>query len=97
MQPNIIKIDGSIIASINEDEHSATLAKMLTSISGSMNLKTTAVRVTTEDVYETVKSFGISHAQGLHIGEAVPAKESNEIMPQLDAAPEAVESEVETV
>jgi len=69
INPDIIKIDGSIIKNIMTDKKSQVLTKAINDFSHSLGIKTVAEFVSDEDIFIKVSSLGIDFAQGYYISE----------------------------
>ncbi len=69
INPDIIKIDGSIVKNISNDKKSQVLIKAINDFSHSLSIKTVAEFVCDEDVFMKVASLGIDYAQGYYISE----------------------------
>jgi len=67
-----IKIDGLFIKQISQDETSRVMVEAIHSIGRTMNLKTIAEFVESEEILEVVRSIGIDYAQGYHLGKPEP-------------------------
>ncbi len=69
INPDILKIDGSIIKNIVTDKKSQVLAEAINNFSHSLEIETVAEFVSSEDVFMKVASLGVDYAQGYYIGE----------------------------
>jgi len=67
-----IKIDGLFIKQISQDQTSRVMVEAIHSIGRTMNLKTIAEFVESEEILEVVRSIGIDYAQGYHLGKPEP-------------------------
>lgn len=67
-----IKIDGSLIKTIDTNRNNEILVQMIVKISKKMNIKTVAEFVHSESVYKKIKELGIDYAQGYYISEPLP-------------------------
>ena len=74
MQLNIdvIKIDGSLIKTIDTDKRSQIISTTIIDFSRQLELSTVAEFVHNESVLDYVRSIGIDYVQGYHLGEPVP-------------------------
>ena len=68
LQTDYIKIDGSMIKNINDDENMKEIVKTIIDFSKKMNYKTIAEFVFSEEVYKSVKELDIDYSQGYYIG-----------------------------
>jgi EAL domain-containing protein (putative c-di-GMP-specific phosphodiesterase class I) len=69
INPDIIKIDGSIIKDIKDSEKSQVLTEAINNFSHSLGIQTVAEFVSDEDIFMKVASLGIDYAQGYYISE----------------------------
>jgi len=69
LEPNFIKIDGSIIKNIATDSKSFIIAKNIVQFANELNIKTIAEYVHNQDVYDKVNELGIYGKQGYYIGK----------------------------
>ncbi len=69
IKPDYIKIDGSLIREINNDEKSLEIVKAIVKFSKALNIKTVAEYIHSKEVYETVTSLGVDEFQGFYLGE----------------------------
>ena len=70
LKANYIKIDGSIIEHILNDERALEVVKSLVSFAKKSNMKTIAEFVSSKELDIVVKSLGVDYAQGYHYGRA---------------------------
>ena len=64
-----IKIDGSLIRNITIDPKHALVVESIKDFATKMGAKTIAEFVSSEEIFEKIKSIGIDYAQGYHIGK----------------------------
>jgi len=69
---DILKIDGSLIKSLDTDLNAQTIVNAITVFSKRLGLKTVAEFVHTEAVYEKALSMGIDYFQGYYLDEPSP-------------------------
>jgi len=69
MQPDYIKIDGSIIKNIDTDTSAQAITETIVSFSKKLNIKTIAEFVHSESVLNMVKKLGVDYSQGYLLGE----------------------------
>lgn len=68
-RPDYIKIDGSLIKSINEDKNSYEIVKSIVEFSKALNIKVIAEYIHSEEVFNTVLEMGVNEFQGYYLGE----------------------------
>ena len=71
MEPDFLKIDGSLIKNI-ENEKDFDVVKSIVDFAKMYNIKTIAEFVENEDIYVLVKELGIDYSQGYYFGRPVP-------------------------
>ena len=72
MNADIIKVDGSFVSELKENDKMALIVKTIVDLAKSLNIDTVAEFVKDEYTYETVKELGIDYAQGYFIGKPKP-------------------------
>lgn len=72
IQPDYIKIDGSVIKHIAEDEKSRLLLDSMAYFAHKMNTQTVAEFVETKEIQDLVLQFGITYSQGYHFSQPQP-------------------------
>ena len=72
LKVDLIKIDGSIIRHIHEDEHSFLIAQTIAHFAHSLGVKTVAEHVHCAEVLEKTKMLGIDFSQGFFCGQPLP-------------------------
>ena len=77
IQPDGIKIDGSLIENILENENNQKIVKTIVSFSKEANIKTIAEFVENEKIFEFLKEIGIDYYQGYYFSP--PREDINEI------------------
>ena len=73
LNPDVVKIDGSIIKNILIDKNSEIIVKTIVSFAKEMKIKTVAEFVENEEIFEKLKSFGVDYFQGYYFS---PPKEN---------------------
>jgi len=68
-QPDILKIDGSLIKNIATNTYCKKIVETIHSFAQKINVKTVAEFVSDEEIFNEVKSIGIDYAQGYYIGK----------------------------
>lgn len=69
LNPDFIKIDGSLIKDINTNQKSYELIKSIVSLSKALNIATVAEYVHSSEVFETTWKLGIDYFQGYYFGQ----------------------------
>lgn len=69
IQPDFIKIDGSIIKNIDSDTSAQVITETIVNFSRKLNIKTIAEFVHSESVLAMVKELGVDYSQGYLLGE----------------------------
>jgi len=64
-----LKIDGSFVKEINNDEIDRAMVTSIHQIGDVMSLKTVAEKVENEEILAILKLIGIDYAQGFHLGQ----------------------------
>ena len=72
LRVDFIKIDGSLIKNIHQNEEMKIIVKTIVSFAKELNIKTIAEYVHSKEVLECVKEIGIDYAQGFYIGKPNP-------------------------
>lgn len=69
LDPDFIKIDGSIIKNILHDEGTLRITELINDFAKNINTKTIAEFVCDEKISEKVQEIGIDYMQGYHFGK----------------------------
>jgi PAS domain S-box-containing protein/diguanylate cyclase (GGDEF)-like protein len=69
LDADFIKIDGSLIKSIDKNEDSRIITEAIIAFSKKLGSKTVAEFVHNEEIYEKVRSMGADFSQGYYLGE----------------------------
>lgn len=69
LEPNFIKIDGSIIRNILHDKNSQILTQTIVSMANKLNIKIIAEFVSSKEIHDAVMFLGIDYSQGYYFGE----------------------------
>ncbi len=72
IDPDFIKIDGSLIKDIDTDENVKIVVQTMVNFATRMNIETIAEYVHSSTVLSEVKSLGINYSQGFHIDKPKP-------------------------
>ncbi len=68
-QPDILKIDGSLIKNIVDDSYSRHVVESILVFARKQNIKTIAEFVINEEIHKLIKELGIDYSQGYYLGE----------------------------
>ncbi len=68
-QPDIIKLDGSLIKNIHQNKYSKDIVETIKNFADKQNIKTVAEFVSCKEVYDEVTALGIDYLQGFYLGE----------------------------
>jgi EAL domain-containing protein (putative c-di-GMP-specific phosphodiesterase class I) len=71
-QPDILKIDGSLIKNIETSEYSLAVVKTIVTFAKSQNIKTIAEYAENKEIFEILKSLDIDYSQGYYFGKPAP-------------------------
>jgi len=71
-QPDILKIDGSLIKDIVTNSYSRSIVKSIVIFAKEQKLQTIAEFIENKDIYETIKELGIDYSQGYYFGRPSP-------------------------
>ncbi|MCV6608762.1 MAG: EAL domain-containing protein [Campylobacterales bacterium] len=69
---DLLKIDGSIVKEIINDEDSYKIVKTIINFAKDLGIRVVAEYVFSKEVYDKVKDLGVDFVQGYHIGEPNP-------------------------
>jgi len=72
MNPDYIKIDGSLIKDIDKDKNAQIIVETIVSFAQKLGIKTIAEYVHSSTVLSCVKSLGIDYSQGFYIDKPSP-------------------------
>ena len=71
-QPDILKIDGSLVKNIEKDRFSRNLIEVIVNFAKRQNLQTIAEFVENENIYRILKEMGVDFSQGYYFGKPEP-------------------------
>lgn len=71
IKPNYIKIDGSLVRDICENEQHARVVEGIYDFAQSLDIQTIAEFVSSEQIYDDIKDIGIEFVQGFYLGEVM--------------------------
>ncbi|OBK48936.1 hypothetical protein A5655_03180 [Mycobacterium sp. 1081908.1] len=77
LRPDIIKIDGELIAGIDEDPVKRALATALNSLASELQAKLVAEGVETPSQLQTLIRLGVEYGQGIHLGQPQPGADTS--------------------
>ena len=69
LEPDYLKIDGSLIKNIDHDQRSYNIVKTIVTFARSLNIKVIAEFVHSEEVLEVCKELNIDEFQGFYFSE----------------------------
>ncbi|NPA59352.1 MAG: EAL domain-containing protein [Epsilonproteobacteria bacterium] len=75
-QPDILKIDGSLIKDINVNGYSLSIVKTIVSFAKEQNIQIVAEFVESEDIYNILSELDIEYSQGYFFGKPEPLQGS---------------------
>jgi PAS domain S-box-containing protein len=68
-QPDILKLDGSLIRDINTNPYSEDIVETIKIFADKQGLKTVAEFVSSKEVFDAVSNIGLDFVQGYYVGE----------------------------
>ncbi|WP_456404404.1 EAL domain-containing protein [Hydrogenimonas sp.] len=68
-QPDILKIDGSLIKNIETSQLSLSVVKTVVAFAREQKIKTVAEFVENERIFSIIKELGVDYSQGYHFGK----------------------------
>jgi len=71
-QPDILKIDGSLIKNIETSEYSLAVVKTIVTFAKSQNIQTIAEYAENKEIFEILKSLDVDYSQGYYFGKPLP-------------------------
>ena len=72
LQPDVLKLDGSIIRTIDVDPKLQILVRHINSLAHSLGIKTQAEFVHNQAVQDILIDMGVNYLQGFHLSEPIP-------------------------
>jgi diguanylate cyclase (GGDEF)-like protein/PAS domain S-box-containing protein len=84
-----LKIDQSFVRDLASNPDDAAIVRAIIQMAHSLNLKTIAEGVETEDMLVRLCSFGCDEAQGYFFGRPMPAQDMSRLLREAAAAPAA--------
>jgi PAS domain S-box-containing protein len=73
-QPDILKIDGSLIKNITTDSFSYNVVETIIEFARKQNISTIAEFVENEEIFNILKELGVDYSQGYFFGKPEPLK-----------------------
>ncbi|MGH2989774.1 MAG: putative bifunctional diguanylate cyclase/phosphodiesterase [Solirubrobacterales bacterium] len=70
-----LKIDGDFIANLARNATDQAVVRAIVDLSGQLGKATIAEFVSSEEILDLVRDYGIDYAQGYHVGRPVPVSE----------------------
>jgi len=67
-QPDILKIDGSLIKNIETDAYSMSVVKTIVAFAKEQKIEMVAEYIENENIYEIIRSLGVEYSQGYYFG-----------------------------
>jgi len=77
-QPDILKIDASLIKNILTNDYSLSVVKTIISFAKSQNLQIIAEYVESREIYELLRNLDVDFSQGYYFGKPEPLEEQGE-------------------
>ena len=68
-EPDILKIDGSIIKNINKDTFNRGIVETIVTFAKSQNIETIAEYVENEEIFNLLNEIGVTYSQGYYFGK----------------------------
>ncbi len=71
-QPDLLKIDGSLIRDIETNSYSKSVVKTIVAFAKEQNIETIAEYVENGNIYKILKKMGVDYSQGYYFGKPEP-------------------------
>jgi EAL domain-containing protein (putative c-di-GMP-specific phosphodiesterase class I) len=68
-QPDILKIDGSLVKNIETSSLSMSVVKTIIAFAKEQNMQTIAEYVENENIFNILKDLGVDYSQGYYFGK----------------------------
>lgn len=75
LEPDVLKLDGSIIRTIDTDPKLKLLVKHINALAHSLNIKTLAEFVHSQAVMDVLTEIGVDYLQGFHLSPPIPQQD----------------------
>ncbi len=72
LEPDYLKIDGSLIRNLHEDNNAKTIVQTIVTFANQLNIKTVAEYVHSSKIFEICIEMGINEFQGFYFSEPKP-------------------------
>lgn len=69
LEPDYLKIDGSLVKNIQEDQKSYIMVKSITQFARDLGIKTIAEYVATKEIFDVLVTLGVDEFQGYYFGK----------------------------
>ena len=73
-QPDILKIDGSLVKNIESDAFSLSVVETIISFAKKQNIQIIAEYVENENIFNILKDMGVEYSQGYYFGKPEPLR-----------------------
>lgn len=74
-QPDILKIDGSLVRNIQTDDYSLSIVKSIVTFAKEQHFQTVAEFVENEEIFKILKNLGVDFSQGFYFSKPKPLAE----------------------
>jgi EAL domain-containing protein (putative c-di-GMP-specific phosphodiesterase class I) len=85
IKPDYLKIDGSLIKNIDQDNNSYELVKSITQLAKSLGIETIAEFVSTREIFEICFDLGVDYFQGYYFAEPCKKECVSQYQKELEA------------
>ncbi len=72
-QPDILKIDGSLIRNIDQSDYSLSVVKSIVTFANEQGIRTIAEFIENEKIFKITRDLGIDCSQGYYFGKPLPS------------------------
>ena len=72
LNPDFLKIDGSIVKRLLDDRNAEVIVKALVNFANELGIKTIAEFVDSQALQDKVTELGVDYSQGYHLGKPAP-------------------------
>ncbi len=73
-QPDILKIDGSLVKNIDSSGYSLSVVKSIVTFAKEQNIKTVTEFVENETIFNIINEIGVDYSQGYYFGKPEPLR-----------------------
>ena len=81
-QPDILKIDGSLIKNIQTNSYSLSVVKTIITFAKEQHILTVAEFVENEEIFNTLRYLGVDYSQGYYFGKPQPIQNNTQELKQ---------------